>query len=760
MAMKAEGIDIIDLSAGEPDFFTPEGIKDAGKKAIDDNFTKYTANEGIPELKKAIIRKLREDNGVEYEPDEIIVSSGAKNCLYNLFVALLNKGEEVIIPAPYWVSYPQQVSLAKANPVIVQTREENGFHLTPEEFRSAITFNTKALILNNPSNPTGATYSREQLMELAEIAVEEGICLIADEIYEKLVYDGFRFHSVASLSEEIKQRTVIINGVSKAYSMTGWRLGYAAGPKDIIAAMAKVQSHNTSNACSVSQMASLEAIRGPQTEVSRMVAEFQKRRNYMLLRMRSIPGVSCLEPKGAFYLFPNFSQYYDKEFEGMQIRNSYGMAYYLLKHARVAIVPGDAFGTNEFIRLSYATSMENIEEGMNRIIDAVRKLEVTKKVRRISLQNTVTKVRSFAEMEPDMDIERRDALVAECEAHLHHDNYYEWNANIGGLIIQLRTNSPHLNDFWIENWYPAQLEADIEPHGVIYAVKGVPGREPRALYSPESKTAILINSAYYAQCQSLVLGMVADIAEQLFDIHSVRGCCVDIGGEGLIILGPPGTSKFTHFGRLLTDDDVNFHSSEFFFVRYAGSTAVADILERKAYLRTDFCNYYPQVIPLFDRSKCENVVTRKEDCTNEPCLQKDKCRLDRGVTHCFSGSRISRAMLDPYWIGGPARYARRTSVRHVLIFKNDRTSPPIAKLESDEAIRILEESRGVSQHGSTIGSKSGSFYNPHSLVRTEKRTELQKRFFAKLFGIADCYAVNTGAEPAEEIHARIRALFT
>ncbi|MBI4722462.1 MAG: pyridoxal phosphate-dependent aminotransferase [Candidatus Stahlbacteria bacterium] len=374
-AMKSKGIEVIDLSVGEPDFPTPANIKEAAKRAIEDNFTKYTANEGIPDLKSAIIHKFCKDNGVEYAQDEVIVSSGAKNCLYNLFVAMIDKGDEVIIPAPYWVSYPEQVKLAQGIPVIIQTKEENGFCITPAELESVITSNTKALILNNPCNPTGATYTREQLRELAEIAVAKGIYLIADEIYEKLVYDGFRFCSVAALSDEIKQLAIIVNGVSKSYSMTGWRIGYAAGPRDIISAMAKVQSHNTSNACSISQMASLEAIRGTQTEVFNMVAEFQNRRNYILSRVRSIPDISCLEPKGAFYLFPNFSAYYGMQYEGMQILSSSDLCYYLLKYARVAVVSGSAFGADNFIRLSYATSIQNIEEGMNRIVEAMQKLE-------------------------------------------------------------------------------------------------------------------------------------------------------------------------------------------------------------------------------------------------------------------------------------------------------------------------------------------------------------------------------------------------
>jgi aspartate/methionine/tyrosine aminotransferase len=256
-----QGIDVVDLSVGEPDFPTPDNVKDAGKRAIDADVTKYTVNAGILALRQAISEKLKRDNNVEYGTEEIIVSSGAKNCLYNLWMAILNEGEEVIIPAPYWVSYPQQVLLAGGRPVIVNTREEDHFKLTAADLDSAISFNTRALVINNPSNPTGTAYTGEELEKLCTIAAKEGLVIVADEIYEKLVYDGFRFASIASLGKAIKEKTVLVNGVSKAYSMTGWRLGYAAGPKEIISAMGKVQSHNTSNASSVSQMAALKPSR-------------------------------------------------------------------------------------------------------------------------------------------------------------------------------------------------------------------------------------------------------------------------------------------------------------------------------------------------------------------------------------------------------------------------------------------------------------------------------------------------------------------
>ncbi len=357
-SMKAAGIDVIDFSVGEPDFPTPADIKEAGKTAIDDNFTKYTASDGIPELKEAIRARMKADHGLDYHPKEIIVSSGAKHSLYNLMMAILNRDEEVIIPAPYWVSYPQQVLMVKGKPVIVPTREENGFRLTPEELKANISFNTKAVIINNPSNPTGSTYTREQLLEICEIAAAEGLLIIADEIYEKVVYDGYQFHSIASLSDKIKEKTIIINGVSKSYSMTGWRIGYAAGPREIIGAMNIIQSHTTSNANSIAQKAAAEALSGHQAEINQMVAEFSSRRNYMLSKLRRIPEISCFEPQGAFYLFPNASAYYSSEYGGMKIRNSYGLAYYLLKEANVAIVPGSAFGAEDKIILSYASSMD------------------------------------------------------------------------------------------------------------------------------------------------------------------------------------------------------------------------------------------------------------------------------------------------------------------------------------------------------------------------------------------------------------------
>ena len=751
-AMKAEGIDVINLSVGEPDFPTPENIGAAAKKAIDDNFTKYTHNDGILPLRKAIAKKLLDDNDLKYDPDEIIVSAGAKNSLYNLFMAILNEGDEVVVPAPYWVSYPEMIRLAGGRPVIVQTKEENGFRLMPDELSSAISPSTKALILNNPCNPTGSGYTKDDLRKIADIALEEGILVISDEIYEKLVFDGFEFVSFASLGNGIKDRTIIINGVSKTYSMTGWRLGYAAGPKEYIMAMSIVQSHNTSNPTSISQMAALEAITGPQHEILRMRSEFQIRRNYMLDRLRSLPGVSCQEPKGAFYLFPNISSYLNKEFEGMQIRNSYGMSYYLLKHAHVAVVPGEAFGTEGYIRLSYSTSMKNIETAMDRIAAALARLEPTRQAKSIALNNTVTKRKGFVETETYVGPELRDALVTEAESYLSHDGYYEWNANIHGSVIQLRTNLPHLHDFWIENWYPAQLETDLEPHGVIYAIGWIPGREPRAYYNSESRTAVFFKSAYYGQLRSLALGMADDISSRISESFSVRGLTLDFDGDGLIMIAPKGVGKSFYFANLLGHPKSRIVADDVVFVRL-GADVTADTVERKFYMRTDFAEKYPDFASLFDKSKCENVITDRNECVNGPCQRQETCRLDKGSPFCYEASNVSRAMLDPYWIGGSNKHIKRTSLKWILLFKNDPVSPVISEPSPDDAVRFCEE--GLSQSGAL---RSEPFFNQHILVKGSDRTESRRMFYKRLFEKVKPVFINIGAGSKDEIQRRINGI--
>ncbi|MBI5190226.1 MAG: pyridoxal phosphate-dependent aminotransferase [Nitrospirae bacterium] len=369
-AMKASGIDVVGFGAGEPDFDTPDNIKEAAIKAIRDGYTKYLPVPGTDELKDAIIAKHKADNGITYDRAEIIVSTGAKHSLYNIAQALYGAGDEVIIPAPYWVSYPDQVLLNDATPVIVQTREENNFVLTADDLEKAVTPKTKAFILNSPSNPTGLGYDRSALEAIAKVAVKHGIYVISDEIYEKIVYDGFRHVSIASLGDDIKALTLTVNGLSKSHAMTGWRLGWAAGPKDVIGAMSKIQSQSTSNTCSITMKAAVEALKGPQEFIGVMVAEFDKRRKYIVERLNAMPGVTCPMPVGAFYAFPRVKDLYGKSFNGKPINNSSDLAAYLLEEAKVAVVSGDAFGADDYIRLSYATSMANIEKGLDRIAAA------------------------------------------------------------------------------------------------------------------------------------------------------------------------------------------------------------------------------------------------------------------------------------------------------------------------------------------------------------------------------------------------------
>ncbi|MBC7361864.1 MAG: pyridoxal phosphate-dependent aminotransferase [Candidatus Aminicenantes bacterium] len=748
-AMKAEGIDVVDLSVGEPDFPTPDNVKAAAIKAIEQNFTKYTENDGIPELRKAVCKRLKEDYGLEYKPNEVLISSGAKNSLFNLIQAIVNEGDEVIIPAPYWVTYPECVNLAKGKPVIVETREEDGFLLTPEQLRAAISPSTRALVLNNPCNPTGATYTKEQLEALAEVIRKEDIYVIADEIYSRLVYDGFQFVSFAALGEDIKKKTIIISGVSKSYSMTGWRIGFAVGPAEIISAMSKIQSHTTSNACSISQKASVEALAGPQYEVNRMVAEFQRRRNYVLMRLQQIPGISCFKPQGAFYLFPNVSSYYGKEAGGIQIRNSYGLAYYLLKEARVAVVPGDAFGADNYIRISYATSMENLEKGMDRIAEAMSKLKTAKKVKKIYLQNYVTKVKKSVPLDVVSEARMREALVAEMESHLSYDSYYEWNANINGTIVQLRTNVGHLYDFWVENWYPGQIEAGLEPHAVIYAVDNVPGREPRAYYHPETRTGILVNADNYGPLRKLALGMVLDSQEHL-GINAVRGMAVAVDGNGMVLVGQPGTKKTELFFELLKMPRVQAQTNEIVFVRFSGNKAVADSVERKFYIPTNTVELFDRLPKLFDHSKCENVVTRREDCTDRTCPLQDECRLDKGAPYCFRASAEAHAMLDPTWIAGPQGYARRTNLKSLVILRNDQVSPAVVELSKEEALRILESGE-PSGAVKSISAKAQPFFNPHLLVMNEDKIAIQRMFFSRLLDQVKCYMVNSGVASPDQL---------
>ncbi len=372
-ALKASGYDVVNFGVGEPDFDTPDNIKEAAIRALRDGFTKYTPVGGIDPLKNAVIEKFKKDNSLDYSREEIIVSCGAKHSLYNIAQALYRPGDEVLIPSPYWVSYPDQVVLNDAVPVIVKTYESDAFMLKPEALEAHITKKTRAVILNSPSNPTGLTYDRKNLEGIAEVALRHNLFVISDEIYEKLVYDGVEHVSIASLGNEIKKRTIVVNGLSKSHAMTGWRVGFAAGPKDIIKAMTNIQSQSTSNPNSIAQKAAVEALTGPQDFIDMMRKEFDARRKFLVSELNSIPGVKCITPTGAFYAFPNVSGLYGRA-DGKPVSNSSDLALYLLEQANVALVPGEAFGDDNHIRLSYATSMENLRKGVERIREAFGRL--------------------------------------------------------------------------------------------------------------------------------------------------------------------------------------------------------------------------------------------------------------------------------------------------------------------------------------------------------------------------------------------------
>lgn len=374
-ALKAEGRDVIGFGAGEPDFDTPDNIKQAAIKAIQDGFTKYTPVGGTDELKDVIIEKFKKDNGLTYNRSEIVVSCGAKHSLYNLAQILFEEGDEVLIISPYWVSYPDIVTLAGGTPVFLTTKETDGFKLHPEQLKAAINKKTKAVIFNCPSNPAGTMYTAEELKVLCKIILDAGILVISDDIYEQIIYGNTPFFALPSICPEIKSQAVIVNGVSKTYAMTGWRIGYAAGPGEIIAAVSKIQSQNTSNPTSIAQKASVEAIRGDQSKVYEMVATFKERRDYIVRALNDIPDISCLSPDGTFYVFPDFSRYYGRVYNGKEIKNSSDMSAYLLDEVNVAVVPGAEFGHDNNLRLSYATSMENIEKGVRRIADALTGLK-------------------------------------------------------------------------------------------------------------------------------------------------------------------------------------------------------------------------------------------------------------------------------------------------------------------------------------------------------------------------------------------------
>ena len=375
-AMAAQGIDVIDFSSGEPDFDTPEPVKAAAEAAIRSGFTKYTPSSGIDELRQAIIDKFQSEQGLRYEKTQILVSCGAKHSLYNLAEAFLESGDEIIIPTPYWVSYADQALLNDATPVFLPTDEAAGYAIDPDNLERLVTPRTKAILINSPCNPTGAVYEWKILEAIAGIALRHRLLIISDEIYEKVLYDGAIHRSIATLSPEVAAQTIIINGVSKAYAMTGWRIGYAAGPKDLLTAMANIQSQSTSNPCSISQKAAVAALKLGAPFTEKMVVEFDRRRRVIVDRLNTIPGVSCRLPGGAFYAFPNIGGILGRQGPTGPVRSPQDVAQYLLNDARVAVVPGEAFGSRTHIRLSYATGMEAIERGIQRIAGAFDKLSL------------------------------------------------------------------------------------------------------------------------------------------------------------------------------------------------------------------------------------------------------------------------------------------------------------------------------------------------------------------------------------------------
>ena len=372
--MTAAGINVINFGVGEPDFNTPEYIKNAAKKAIDDNFTRYTANAGIPELRKAICEKFKNDNNLEYQPDDILVSPGAKASIVFSLMALCDVGDKVLLPVPYWVSYPSQVMATGAVPVYVETKEEDSFKVNAEQIEEAVKIHKdiKILILNSPNNPTGAVYNKDELEKIAEVCLKHNIFVISDEIYEKLVYDGTEFVSIASVSEEMKANTLIINGVSKAYAMTGWRLGYCAGHRTVVKAAGKIQEHASSNVNSITQKATVAALTQDDGSVEKMRVEFEKRKHYLINALREIPNVTCMEPKGAFYAVPNISWYLKNNTQN--IKNSTELSLYLLEKCHIAAVGGESFGMDDIVRFSYANSMENLIEGVKRFKDGLKAL--------------------------------------------------------------------------------------------------------------------------------------------------------------------------------------------------------------------------------------------------------------------------------------------------------------------------------------------------------------------------------------------------
>jgi aspartate aminotransferase len=373
--LRAQGRDVIDFGLGEPDFNTPANVIRAAEHAMAEGYTKYTPPVGLPELRRVIAEKLKRENQLDFTPEQIVVSCGAKHVLYNLAMLLVGPGDEVIIPGPCWVTYPAQVEMAGATPVVIPTTMEADFKITGEVLRRYMTPKTKGFILNSPCNPTGTVYTPEELEDLAQVLLDTEMFIITDEIYERIIFDGVKQISIASLDPALKERSIIVNGFSKTYAMTGWRLGYCAGPADLIEAYGRLQSQTTSNATSFVQVAGIEALTGPQDTVAKMVAEFERRRNFVVEQLNAMPGVTCNTPRGAFYVFPKVDALYGKSAQGRTVQTSMDMADYLLDEAGVALVPGDGFCDDRYVRISYATSMELLQTGLERMRQALQRLQ-------------------------------------------------------------------------------------------------------------------------------------------------------------------------------------------------------------------------------------------------------------------------------------------------------------------------------------------------------------------------------------------------
>ena len=375
IAMKRDGVEVFNFAVGEPDFPTPEHIKEAGMAAIRENITRYTPATGILDLKEAICRKLARDNGLEYAPNQIATTSGGKHALYNLLYVICDEGDEVLVPAPYWVSYPEMVKLAGADPVILDTDSASSYKVTPGQVRSAVTPRTRALMLNTPSNPTGMVYTREELEAIAEVVVESGIYVITDELYEKILYDGHRHESIAALHPRMKEQALVVNGLSKAYAMTGWRLGYAAGPAAVMDLVVKFQGQTVMHPSAITQHAAVTALTGPEDFLPPMIKAFDRRRNYIIERLENMEGVACARPGGAFYVFPDMSAYTGRSrLDGRPVDGSLDLAMYLLEEYQVISAPGAAFGTEGCLRFSYATTLDVIEKGMDRVEEGLSSL--------------------------------------------------------------------------------------------------------------------------------------------------------------------------------------------------------------------------------------------------------------------------------------------------------------------------------------------------------------------------------------------------